>query len=179
MAAAVAADVVTLQARQPYLAETRDDLLLRLAEADIRLAAALVRRLIGLAVVDREEKGAGKEIGEMRAGALRHRAALLPEQVVMCAVEGDDDQLLARGRVRRRFVGQNRRGDEGRGKKGEERETGHGKPRQFALLPYRVRMRQSRDRAGNHPSTRLSHLHWPIPLARPRGKVLASFSKGC
>src|SRR5690606_957303 len=82
MAAGMAADIVALQLCQPDLAEAQDRVLPVRREADIGAAALFVRRLVFGALVLREEEGAGEEIGEMRASAFRHGAALLPQEVV-------------------------------------------------------------------------------------------------
>ena len=69
----------------------------------------------------------------MRAGAPGHGAALLPELVVVRAVEGDDDELLALHRLDRVVLGK-RRACRKRGGEGEKEDPrqGHGYPRQFA-----------------------------------------------
>ena len=132
MAAGMAADVVALEFRQPDFAEAQDRFVLVLREADIGAAAFFMRRLILSALGLLKQEGAGEEIGEMRAGALGHGAALLPQQIVVGAVEGDDDELLALGRLDRVILGKGRacgkRGGEGE----EEKSRQHGYPRQFA-----------------------------------------------
>src|SRR5690606_20065343 len=102
--------IVALQLRQPDLAEAQDRVLPVRREADIGAAALFMRRLVFGALVLREEEGAGEEIGEMRAGAFRHGAALLPQEVVVCSVEGDDDELLALCGLDRIVLGKGRAG---------------------------------------------------------------------
>ncbi|KUM25138.1 hypothetical protein AU467_26960 [Mesorhizobium loti] len=119
MAAGMAADVVAFACREPDLLEPVRHLLLRGGEADIRFAGALAGRDVLSARLRREQEDAGEKISEMRAGALRQRAAALPLRDLARAVEGDEDDLLwlrRHGRGRLGWIGEGRTNG---GKRGE------------------------------------------------------------
>ncbi len=93
MAAAMAADLMSLQMGSPEMVQAGADFTLASGEADIGASLLLSRRLIGLLRIRIHQEGTGEKIGEMRASASGERPASVPERIVMGAVEGDNDHL--------------------------------------------------------------------------------------
>jgi hypothetical protein len=93
MAAAMAGDLVAFHAGGPELAQPLHDVVFRFGITDIGSSGRMARRIVKGAIGAGQQIDAGQEIGELRPGFARERAAALPLLDMLRAVEGDDDIL--------------------------------------------------------------------------------------